>query len=237
MKYLNFANSVTDSSKQEYVMALIDLSPSMDEDDWRPTRKAGAIKANIELMKVKARYHPRDELGIIGFSRHARVLHNMVQLGNGIKSLQRALSDPSGSHSTNFTAALELAEACLWDKKPKSTGNFFSKLLSEILYETESHPAKRARGSRNGAVKRIIMLTDGEHNQGGSPITVASRLKNAGVIIDCIGIGGSPKDVDEKLLKEIASRNPDGSIRYCFIGDQQQLLRKYENLAHHIKIA
>jgi hypothetical protein len=57
------------------------------------------------------------------------------------------------------------------------------------------------------------------------------------VIIDCIGIGGSPKDVDEKLLKEIASRNHDGSIRYCFIGDQQQLLRKYENLAHHIKIA
>ena len=81
------------------------------------------------------------------------------------------------------------------------------------------------------------MLTDGEHNQGGSPITVASRLKNGGVIIDCIGIGGSPKDVDEKLLEEIASRNPDGSIRYCFIGDQQQLLRKYENLAHHIKIA
>lgn len=31
MKYLNFANSVTDSSKQEHVMALIDLSPSMDE--------------------------------------------------------------------------------------------------------------------------------------------------------------------------------------------------------------
>ncbi len=237
MKYLNFANSVTDSSKQEYVMALIDLSPSMDDNDWRPTRKAGAIKANIELMKVKARYHPQDELGIIGFGRHARVLHDPVRLADGIKSLQRALSDPSGSYSTNFTAALELAEACLWDKKPKSTGNFFSKLLSEILYETESHPTKRARGSRNGVVKRIIMLTDGEHNQGGSPITVASRLKNAGVIIDCIGIGGSPKDVDEKLLKEIASRNPDGSIRYCFIGDQQQLLRKYENLAHHIKIA
>lgn len=188
-------------------------------------------------MKVKARYHPQDELGIIGFGRHARVLHNPVRLGNGVKSLQRALGNPSGSCGTNFTAALELAKACLFGKKPKSTGNFFSKLLSEILYEAESHPAKRARGSRNGAVKRIIMLTDGEHNQGGSPITVASRLKNAGVIIDCIGIGGSPKDVDEKLLKKIASHNLDGSIRYCFIGDQQQLLRKYENLAHHIKIA
>ena len=84
--------------------------------------------------------------------------------------------------------------------------------------------------------RRIIMLTDGEHNQGGSPVEIASRLKNAGVVIDCIGIGGSPEDVDEELLKQIASRNPDGSVRYCFIGDQSQLLRKYQTLAHHIRI-
>ena len=79
------------------------------------------------------------------------------------------------------------------------------------------------------------MLTDGEYNKGGSPLMVASRLKNAGVIIDCIGIGGSPGDVDEENLKQIASRNANGSIRYCFIGDQQQLLQKYQSLARHIQ--
>jgi len=41
--------------------------------------------------------------------------------------------------------------------------------------------------------------------------------------------------VDESRLKKIASCNPDGSIRYCFIGDQQDLIRKYESLAHHIR--
>ena len=81
------------------------------------------------------------------------------------------------------------------------------------------------------------MLTDGEHLGDENPVTIAARLKKAGVIIDCIGIGGSPKDVDEKLLKQIASRNPDRSIRYCFIGDQQELIRKYQSLAQHIRIA
>ena len=81
------------------------------------------------------------------------------------------------------------------------------------------------------------MLTDGEHLGDENPVTIAARLKKAGVIIDCIGIGGSPKDVDEKLLKQIASRNSDGSVRYCFIGDQQELIRKYQSLAQHIRIA
>ncbi|MFC1780792.1 VWA domain-containing protein [Planctomycetota bacterium] len=89
----------------------------------------------------------------------------------------------------------------------------------------------------NGMTKRIILLTDGEHNAISNPETVADRLKKAGVIIDCIGIGGTPADIDEKLLKKIASRNPDGTIRYCFIGDQQALLRKYETLARHIRPA
>ena len=79
------------------------------------------------------------------------------------------------------------------------------------------------------------MLTDGEHNGLSNPEKVADRLKNAGVIIDCIGIGGTPNDVDEKLLKKIASRDRNGSIRYCFIGDQQALIRKYETLARHIR--
>ena len=78
-------------------------------------------------------------------------------------------------------------------------------------------------------------MTDGDYNVGGSPLRVAQRLKKAGVTIDCIGIGGSEEEVEEEKLKTIASRNPDGSIRYCFIGDQQQLIRKYESLAHHIR--
>jgi hypothetical protein len=80
------------------------------------------------------------------------------------------------------------------------------------------------------------MLTDGDYNEGGSPLHMARRLQESGVVIDCIGIAAR-NSVKEENLKQIASRNPDGSIRYCFIGDQQDLIRKYESLAHHIRPA
>ena len=239
MKYLNFANRISANEQPEFLMTLIDISPSMDDDDWEPTRKEGAIVANIELIKAKAKYHPQDKLGIIGFSRHARLLHDPVCLRGGVKGLLKALENPEGGCSTNFTAALELAEKCLFDRKRKPANGFFSKVFSGILYEADQYHVRPANRYGNGTcdLKRIIMLTDGEHNTGSCPLKVASRLKNAGVLIDCIGIGGSPRNVDEKLLKKIASRNSDGSIRYCFIGDKQQLLKKYESLSRHIRPA
>ena len=66
MKYLDFANNIQ-SNTSETLMTLIDLSPSMNYDDWKPTRKAGAITANNELIKIKLKSHPDDRMGIIGF--------------------------------------------------------------------------------------------------------------------------------------------------------------------------
>ena len=239
MKYLNFANPVSGNRKPEFLMTLIDLSPSMDDDDWKPTRKAGAIAANTELIKAKAKCHPQDKLGIIGFSRHAWLLHDPVCLRDGTESLLRVLENPSGGYSTNFTDALELAENCLFDVKRKPANKFFSKMLTGLIYEADQDPVVPTNPFGNGAgeLKRIILLTDGEHNGSESPQPVADRLKNAGVVIDCIGIGGTPTDVDEQLLNTIASRNSDGTIRYCFIGDQQALIRKYETLARYIRPA
>ncbi len=235
MKYLNFANSVSGNEQLEFLMTLIDLSPSMDHDDWKPTRKAGALRANIELLKSKFNYRPEDKMGIIGFSGNAKLLHPPVCLNNGITSLRRSLKEDPVSGGTNFTAALKLAWSCFFGKPCKSTDNFFLRALSGIFIESDSssHEIPKDRNHLN----RIVMLTDGEHNGYGCPEYEAQKLKDAGVIIDCIGIGGTPADVDEKLLKKIASRNPDGSIRYCFIGDKDSLIRKYETLATYIRPA
>lgn len=173
-------------------------------------------------------------MGVIGFGGKARILHAPVCISKGIQGLQRALVDPKASCGTNFTAALNLAGRCLSGKTDRPENNFFSRMISEIFIEPDK--SKVSSDKDDNSLKRIILLTDGEHNQGGSPLSTASGLKNAGVIIDCIGIGGSPADVGEDLLKQIASQNPDGSIRYCFIGDQQQLLRKYQSLAQHIRL-
>jgi len=141
---------------------------------------------------------------------------------------------------TNFTAALELAEAFLFDRPihkatPRNRGIFG--FLSWLLYDAQGLSSNYIReiSKEGNCVRRIILLTDGDYNEGGSPMKVACRLKNKGVVIDCIGIGGSPDEVELEKIKEVASCNPDGSLRYCFIGDQQSLIRKYESLAHHIR--
>lgn len=243
MKYLNFANPVSGNGQLEFLMTLIDLSPSMEDDDWKPTRKAGAIRANIELIKLKARHHPQDIAGVIGFGSYAKILHDPVKLADGARNICDSLKHIPEPDGTNFTAALKMAEDCFFGT-PKPLKNYTARrplirALSELFYEPDQHTPGSTRKHRTGKgmTRRIIMLTDGEHNGLSNPEKVADRLKNAGVIIDCIGIGGTPKDVDEKLLKKIASRDRNGSIRYCFIGNKQSLLRKYETLAHHIRPA
>ncbi len=81
--------------------------------------------------------------------------------------------------------------------------------------------------TRNDVVRRVILLTDG---YGGDPTRTARDLKSQGVIIDVIGVGDSPLNVDEKLLKTIAS-TVQGELRYRFIRDQQTLLDHYTALA------
>jgi len=241
MKYVIFAHRVLANILFEILITIIDLSASMDTKDWKPSRKAGALEANKQLIRVKARYHPQDKIGIIGFGTEAELLHEPVCVDDGADSLFEVLESPPCMGSTNFTAALELAESWLFGstKPPRkhSTRKGFARFLSELLYgpALQSTEDIRVYSSAGNVVKRLIMLTDGHHWDGPSPLRAAGRLKEAGVIIDCIGIGGSPEDVDQKILRKIASCNPDGSVRYCFIGEQQDLIRKYENLAHHIR--
>ncbi len=83
-----------------------------------------------------------------------------------------------------------------------------------------------------GTPCQVVLLTDG-HNTGTSPKRVAIELRQLAVI-ECVGIGGSPADVDEKLLKELASSYPDDTKRYRWIGDKEKLVEHFHNLAGRI---
>ena len=77
---------------------------------------------------------------------------------------------------------------------------------------------------------RIVLLSDGHHNYGRDPRPLAETLKHR-AIIECIGIGGQPHDVDEALMRDIASPDGRGGKRYRWIGDRQQLVERFEELA------
>ena len=65
-----------------------------------------------------------------------------------------------------------------------------------------------------GGPNLVLMLTDG-HNTGRSPRKIAEELKASGAEFWAIGIGGSPSDVDEALLRKIVSSED----HYIFIGN------------------
>ncbi|MGD0572875.1 MAG: vWA domain-containing protein [Sedimentisphaerales bacterium] len=243
MNYINCATRLILNGALEIIWTLIDLSGSMNLDDWSPSRKAGAVAANKELIRVKAENYPTDRMGIIGFGTNAEVLHTPVLVSTGAQSLCRALDCVESMGKTNITEALELAENELLSTREDfdlcGTIKKVSTSLTDFIYGMQSNEHQTSDSCEKEKVtKRLILLSDGDHNATGrSPVKRATILKSAGIVIDCIGIGGYPSDIDEETLKKIASINPDGSIRYCFIGDKQQLIRKYETLAYHIRPA
>lgn len=85
----------------------------------------------------------------------------------------------------------------------------------------------------NAKTCQCILLTDGEHNWGPGPEGAAEVLRRSAVL-ETVGIGGSPAEVDEALLRDISSRRADGSPRYRWIGDREALIEHFEHLAGHI---
>ena len=234
MKYINMADRVKSDNQPEILLTMIDLSGSMFADDIKPNRKEAAVRANEEIVRVKKQSYPTDKIGVISFQATAK-LSLSPKCSSDIGKLSGIIDDTGLEGGTDFTAPLELAYNYFAGKPVKSGNSPIKKMLSSIFFEQSIDNYTSIRNENDNSIKRIILLTDGEHLGGISPIDIANKLKSIGVTIDCIGIGGSPMEVDEKLLKQIASRNPDGSIRYCFIGDQQKLLKKYRSLAHHIR--
>ncbi len=78
--------------------------------------------------------------------------------------------------------------------------------------------------------QRIVLLTDG---WGGDPSVFAAELKDQGVVIDVVGIGGEPTAVNEAVLREVAS-TVNGESRYRFIRDAEALREHFQVLARGI---
>jgi len=232
--YMNFAAAPPGEDRTETLILLLDNSGSMESEDWPPSRLAGAIKASEALVDLKVRQYPHDRVGVVAFCGSAQTVHWPTGARTGAKDLKRSLSRLEADSATNITAGLETASQMLVGETNQSSNK--GRLvgwLAELLFE----PPPVERPADKLSAGRIVLLTDGEHNTGRSPKAAAGRLKAAGVTIDCIGIGGSPDEVDEKLLKAIASVGPNGQPRYAFIADKQDLIRKFQQLGNRLRPA
>ena len=221
----------TRTPQLEALMVAIDVSGSMKEKDWQPTRLSGARDAFGALLERKQKERPDDWVGLVTFAANARVKSNPVKVGTHISILLHIAQQMCAFGGTNITAALEVASAAFNGHNPRHhygpSDGPFSWLWSLFFAESKITGPQFPQST----VRRILLLTDGEHTTGRSPVAVAQRLKADGVEINCIGIGGTPGDVDEAQLKSIASCDPQGNPLYWFIGDRAKLIKKFESLA------
>ena len=194
-------------------LCVIDCSGSMIENDYPPTRLEAAKSACLELVQVTAKQRPNDLVGIIGFDSDADLVVPLTPVTNthafhaGIQPLQPG-------YTTDFANALELASQ-VFAAQPNSA-------------QPRSNFLRRQQPKHN---RRIIFLSNGHHNGRGTPLSAVSMLKSSGIVIECLGIGGTPQDVDERLMKLIASTGPNGKPMYRFINDRKALLQEFRKKA------
>ena len=108
--------------------------------------------------------------------------------------------------------------------EPLQVGKHFNRLVASLSNLGDSGSTEMRKGllgiqkmiaSCPSDLKTVvIMLTDG-CNTGRSPVNAAEEIVAGGADIWTIGVGASPSDVEEDLLRKLASR-PDG---YTFIGN------------------
>jgi Ca-activated chloride channel family protein len=181
------------------VIITIDVSPSMEQDDYHPTRLEGAKRAVQRYLGIMSRQEPETLIGIVDFHGEAELVTHPLPIGNHHRQLLEFLMRLHTGSCTNIGAALQLS----------------------------GRELARIHSPRN---PEVILLTDGDSNQGPDPVTAAEELKARGIQLDIIGIGGSPAEVNERDLKRMASvRN--GQLRYWFIESADALIKQFEALA------
>jgi len=175
-----------------------DVSGSMGDTDYYPTRLAGGIEASVEYINIRADQSPKDRIAIVAFDSSAWIVINLSSVAQK-KELIKAIRQLEIKGGTDIAEGLKKAYE-IFKKHLDSTNK-----------------------------RHIILLTDGH---GGRPAKRAKKLKDEySVVINVVGIGGSCEDVNESLLREVATTDPDGFNHYRFIRDSKTLKEHYKHLA------
>jgi len=102
---------------------IFDVSGSMEEADYPPSRLEAAKKAALGFLKRLSGTSPESTVSIISFSNHARLVCAPVPLGSGMGQVQGALEALRTEGYTNTTSGLEMAgrllRAAVGARKPR----------------------------------------------------------------------------------------------------------------------
>jgi len=178
-----------------------DVSGSMSWTDCVPSRLEASRKAAEAYIRRRAALSPGDRVGVVTFNNYGRVVLPLTEVTR-MDAILLCLSSLRAAGGTDIAAGL------------KAANSLFAQDVA--LYPTLAR------------YRRILLLTDGH---GGDPLPWATHLKNACVLLDVVGVAQKNEDVDEKLLRRVATTDANGFVHYRFFRDTDSLVAHYENLA------
>lgn len=179
-----------------------DKSASMGTKDYRPSRLEGSKKAAEQFIRLRAKSSPDDRVAIVAFTESAETIVPLASISETATIISK-LKTLKATDGTDIAAGLRAAKHIFLDSA--------------------------SLDNPKGRFYRTLLLTD---DHGGKPLKIANELKHRlNVLVEVIGIGGKPSAVNEKLLRKVATTDPDGFTHYWFIRDSDSLITHYSELA------
>jgi Ca-activated chloride channel family protein len=161
------------------VILSVDVSGSMRAKDIAPTRMQAVKDAAIGFVKAQSR---GVQIGVVAFSGMA----NLVQAPTADKDkVVAAIERLSPQMFTAIGSGLLTALEAIFPKQPAAGADSTDSLLTHTPEEPGPPPV--APGSYSSAA--IILLSDGQSNQGPNPLDAADKAADLGVRVFTIGVG------------------------------------------------
>ena len=223
------ATVVTLPSQEGAVILTMDVSGSMRADDLKPSR--------IEASKAAARAFVEKQpsgvkIGVVSFSDNAFLVQAPTDDKQAVEAAINRLTPQRG---TAIGRALLTSLDAIFEDSNLEGG---VPLSSTVPTPT---PTPLPKGVYEPAI--IVLLTDGENNQGPRPLDVVDQIIARGVRVYTIGVGTAQGTVlhiqgrfirtrlDEEMLKRVAEAT-DGT--YYNASTEKDLKAIYDNLSTHL---
>jgi Ca-activated chloride channel family protein len=224
------------------VMLSMDVSGSMRASDILPSRME-AVKEAARIFINKRPRHVR--IGIVAFSGTAELIQPPTTDNDQLLAAVNRL------HPERYTAigsGIEVALDTIFEKTDQSLSQTDTTPQNPNNPLTSAPPPDQGPppvppGSYKSAV--IVLLTDGQSNQGPDPLDVADKAANLGVRVFTVGVGTTQGAIiglegfsfrvflDEATLKAIAAKT---AATYTKASSESDLRRIYDNLSTRLMV-
>jgi Ca-activated chloride channel homolog len=217
-------------SNRGTVILAIDISGSMRARDIAPSRFEAAKEAAREFVQKQP---PRVRIGVVAFSGTAALVQAPTTSREDILASLDRLRLQRG---TAIGSGLLIALDAIFEDDPRNQPappGTDPLVAAQPAPEPDPVPA----GSNQTAV--VVLLTDGQNNQGPDPIDAADKAASRGIRVFTVGIGSARGDIlgiegrsfhvglDEDSLKRIARGT---AAQYFKAENEDQLVGIYRTL-------